>query len=176
MLEGNDMTAGKWLVSAALALGFVPTLARADYWRYETETGSLAFTDDAKNIPAKYRAGAKQIAEESLFTYPRLSIVSPDAYRPTPRGVADPNAAVPVFPWPAPAAGLAPQERDTSPRVSIDVEGVRIDVDPNQEEPIYIDKRQYVNGDGEYIDHGGVNSATTIVRQGDKELVYIDER
>ncbi len=170
------MTAGKWLAMTALALGFAPTIAAADYWRYETETGSIAFTDDAKNIPAKYREGAKQIAEESLFTYPRLSVVQPDAYRPPPRPAVDPNAAVPVFPWPAPTAQAAPEERDTQPKISLDVEGVRIDVDPEQTEPIYIDKRQYMNAEGEYIDHGGVNSSTTIVRQGDKELVYIDER
>lgn len=170
------MTAGKWFITAALALGFVPSHARADYWRYETESGSIAFTDDAKNVPAKYRESAKQIAEEPLTTYPRLSVVQPDAYRPTPRGVADPNAAVPVFPWPVPANAVAPQAHEGSPRVSLDVEGVRIDVDPNQSEPIYIDKRQYMTGDGDYIDHGGVNSATTIVRQGGKDLVYIDER
>ena len=105
------MKAGNWVIGAALALGFVPSPAAADYWRYETDSGSIAFTDDAKNIPAKYRESAKQIAEESLFTYPRLSIVQPDA-RPTPRGVADPNAAVPVFPWPvAGAAPVAPSGR-----------------------------------------------------------------
>jgi hypothetical protein len=172
---GFDMTAGKWVIAAALAIAGLPGIAGADYWRYETDSGSTAFTDDAKNIPAKYRDSAVKIAEESLFTYKRLSIVDP--VKPaTPSGVNAPNAAVPVFPWPAPVAAVAPSAPQTSPRVSIDVEGVRIDVDPNQDEPIYIDKRQYTNAEGDYIEHGGYMTPTTIVRKGDKELVYIDER
>lgn len=172
------MTAGKWVIAAALALGAVPQIAAADYWRYETDSGSTAFTDDAKNIPAKYRASAVKIAEESLFTYKRLSIVDP--VKPTPRRVAE-TEAVPVFPWPVPApaataAAVAPSDRHPDERVSVDVEGIRIDVDPDADEPLYVDKRQYTDADGNYIEHGGYMSATTIVRRGDKPLVYIDER
>jgi hypothetical protein len=170
------MTAGKWVIAAALAVALFPRIAAAEYWRYETDSGSTAFTDDAKNIPAKYRSSAVKIAEESLFTYKRLSLVDP--VKPaTPRSVAS-EAAVPVFPWPANTAAPAPPARENHPsdRVSIDVEGVRIDVDPNSEEPIYIDKQQYTDVDGDYIDHNGFMPPTTIVRRGDKPLVYIDER
>lgn len=171
------MTAGKWVIAAALALGLLPRIAAAEYWRYETDSGSSAFTDDAKNIPAKYRASAVKIAEESLFTYKRLTIVEP-IQASTPRSVAGDAAAVPVFPWPVGAAAQAP-ERESHPggRIGIDIEGVRIDIDAEADgEPIYIDKRQYVDMNGDYIDHGGTMSATTIVRRGDKPLMYIDER
>jgi hypothetical protein len=171
------MTAGKWVIAAALALGAVPQLAAAEYWRYETDSGSTAFTDDVKNIPAKYRASAVKIAEESLFTYKRLSVVDP--VKPTPRSVASADA-VPMSPSPTAAASIASaapaSDRHPEERVSIDVEGVRIDVDPDADEPLYIDKRQYTDADGNYIEHGGYMSATTIVRRGEKPLVYIDER
>jgi hypothetical protein len=173
--EGSNMTAGKWVIAAALALGLLPRVAAAEYWRYETDSGSTAFTDDAKNIPAKYRASAVKIAEEPLTTYKRLSIVEP--VQPTPSRVAPEAAAVPVFPWPVGSAAQAPAgENHPSDRIAIDVEGVRIDVDPNSEEPIYIDKQQYTDANGDYIDHGGYMAPTTIVRRGDKPLVYIDER
>jgi len=172
------MQAGKWVIAATLALGLVPQAARADYWRYETDSGSTAFTDDAKNIPAKYRASAVKIAEESLFTYPKLSIVDP--VKPTPSRVAPEAAAVPVFPWPAGAAApVAAVGGDNHPRdrVSVDVEGVRVDVDADSsEEPIYIDKQQYSDSNGDYIDRNGFMPPTTVVRRGDKPLVYIDER
>ena len=79
------MTAGKWLSAAALALGLMPGVAAADYWRYTTESGSLAFTDDVKNVPAKYKASAERIKEEKLESYHRLSIV--DSATATPRMV-----------------------------------------------------------------------------------------
>jgi hypothetical protein len=170
------MTAGKWIVAATLALGVLPRIAAAEYWRYETDSGSTAFTDDAKNIPAKYRASAVKIAEESLFTYKRLSIVEP--VQPTPSRVAPTAAAVPVFPWPVGSAQVAPAgDNHPRDRVSVDVDGVRIDVDADSsEEPIYIDKQQYTDTNGDYIDHNGFMPPTTVVRRGDKPLVYIDER
>jgi hypothetical protein len=174
--EGINMTAGKWVIAAALALGLLPRVAAADYWRYETDSGSTAFTDDAKNIPAKYRDSAVKIAEESLFTYKRLSLVDP--IKPaTPPSVANQAPAVPVFPWPAGSVAQAPEaDRHPRDRVSVDVEGVRVDVDAdNSDEPIYIDKQQYSDENG-YIDRNGFMPPTTIVRRGDKPLLYIDER
>jgi len=170
------MTTGKWVLAAALALGLLPRIAAAEYWRYETDSGSTAFTDDAKNIPTKYRANAVKIAEESLLSYKRLSVVEP--VKVAPRSVANEAPAVPVFPWPAGQPAQA-TERDNHPRdrVSIEVEGVRVDVDAdNSAEPIYIDKQQYTDLNGDYIDHNGYMAPTTIVRRGDKALLYIDER
>jgi len=173
------MTAGKWAIAAMLVLGGLPRLAGADYWRYTTDSGSIAFTDDAKNIPQKYRASAENIAEQPLATYPRLTVVDPAA-TPTRRSVD--AAAVPVFPWPAPqppAYAAAPARNgqgDT--RVSMDVEGVRIDVDADADsgEPITVDKRQWEDDDGNYFMHGPYMVPTTVIRRGDKPLAYIDER
>ena len=170
------MTAGKWLFAAALALGLLPRVAAADYWRYTTESGSLAFTDDVKNVPAKYKARAERIPEAKLDTYHRLSVVDSATATPRilgPRVISRPEPtadAVAVAP-------LAPAEpkRDGA-IVSLDVGGVRIDVDADSDEPIYVDKRQYSDMDGDYIDHNGYMAPTTIVRRGDKPLAYIDER
>src|SRR4029453_4836804 len=74
-IGGFGMTAGKWLSAAALALGLWPGGAAADYWRGPCGPGSLAFTDDVKNVPAKYKASAERIKEEKLDSYHRLSVV-----------------------------------------------------------------------------------------------------
>jgi hypothetical protein len=177
--EGKDMQAGKWIIAGTLALGLVPRLAAADYWRYETDSGSTAFTDDAKNIPAKYRDGAVKIAEESLATYRRLSIVEktpavaprPPAYSSmAPEVTAEPSQ--PGYPREL-AEGL-PRQRIN--RLGINVEGIQVDMDTDQDEPITIDKRQYMDGNGDYFDHDGVMAPMTVIRQGGHDLAYIDER
>ena len=74
----------------------------------------------------------------------------------------------------APAPAPPPEKRDGA-IVSLDVGGVKIDVDADSDEPIYVDKQQYSDENG-YIDHNGYMAPTTIVRRGDKPLAYIDER
>ena len=165
------MTAGKWLSAAALALGLMPGIAAADYWRYTTESGSLAFTDDVKNVPAKYKASAERIKEEKLDSYHRLSVV--DSATAAPRMVG-PKVISQPEPVAAEAPAPAPEKRDGA-IVTLDVGGVKIDVDADSDEPIYVDKQQYSDEDG-YIDHNGYMAPTTIVRRGDKPLAYIDER
>ena len=170
------MTARIWVAGAALALTLAPRLAAADYWRYETESGAVAFTDDAKGIPAKYRESAKRIKAESLFDYDRLSVVEPIKTAPVPTSAA--VAPVPVFPWPsadAAQAGAA-RERDREDRVSLDVGGMRFDLDADDDEPIRVDRRQYTDEDGRYFDHGGITGPTTVIKRGDKTIAYIDER
>jgi len=171
------MTVRNWVAAATFVLALAPQLAAADYWRYETETGGIAFTDDPKGIPTKYQASAKAVKEESLFDYGRLSVVDPvRAAAPTRAGVAATDSAVPVFAWPvaqpeAPAAGAGSS-------VSVNVGGMQINVDGagDEDEPLYVDRGQYVDMDGNYFDHGGIMSPTTIIRRGDKPLAYIDER
>jgi hypothetical protein len=171
------MTVRNWVAAATLALALAPQLAAADYWRYETETGGIAFTDDPKGIPAKYKDGAVAVKEESLFDYARLSVVDPvPAAAPTRAGVAPQDSAVPVFAWPvpqpqAPAAGAGSS-------VSLNVGGLQMNIegDGDEDEPLVVDRGQYQDMDGEFFDHGGITSPTTIVRRGDKPLAYIDER
>ena len=169
------MAVRNWLAAAGFALALSPQLASADYWRYETETGGIAFTDDPKNIPAKYKAGAVAVKEESLFDYERLSVVDPvRPVAPTPGGVAE-DSAVPVFAWPVGQAGPAAAPGSN---VSVNVGGMQINVEGNgdEDEPLYVDRGQDQDLEGNYFDHGGIMSPTTIIRRGDKPLAYIDER
>ncbi len=169
------MTVRNWVAAATFALALAPQLAVADYWRYETETGGVAFTDDPKGIPAKYQASAVAVKEESLFDYSRLSVVDPvRAAAPTHTGVAK-EPAVPVFAWPVaqPEATAA-----AGSSVSVNVGGMQINVDGSgdEDEPLMVDRGQYQDLDGNYFDRGGIMSPTTIVRRGDKPIAYIDER
>jgi hypothetical protein len=171
--RGGRKHGRNWLAAAGFALALAPQLAAADYWRYETETGGVAFTDDPKNIPAKYREGAVAVKEESLFDYGRLSVVDPVRPAPTQAGVAK-EPAVPVFAWPVAQPEAPPQGSS----VSVNVGGMQINVegDGDEDEPLYVDRGQYQDLDGNYFDHGGIMSPTTIIRRGDKPLAYIDER
>jgi len=162
------MTPRIWLAGALLALSLAPRLATAQYWRYETESGAIAFTDDPKSIPAKYKDTAKPVKAESLFDYDRLSVVDP--IRPAPAPAQAPRGIAP-----AERSAAAPA-RETQDRVSVDVGGVRLDLDADADEPIYVDKEQYTDADGNYFDHGGITAPTTVIRRGDKPIAYIDER
>lgn len=168
------MTVRNWVAAAAFALALAPQLAAGDYWRYETETGGIAFTDDPKGIPAKYRDSAVAVKEESLFDYSRLSVVDPVRVAPTHAGAAK-EPAVPVFAWPVPQPE-APASSGS--RVTLNVGGLQLDVegDGDEDEPLVVDRGQYEDLDGNYFDHGGIMSPTTIVRRGNKPLAYIDER
>ena len=114
--------------------------------------------------------------EESLFDYSRLSVVDPvRAQAPTRAGV-EKDAAVPVFAWPV----AQPAAAATAPgsTVSVNVGGMQINVDGegDEDEPLYVDRGQYQDLEGNYFDHGGITSPTTIIRRGDKPIAYIDER
>src|SRR5262245_61194663 len=166
------MAVRNWLAAASLALALAPQLAAADYWRYETETGGIAFTDDPKNIPAKYRESAKAVKEESLFDYGRLSVGDPVRPAPTKPSGARPGPA--PEPWPVAQPEVQPQNSN----VSVNVGGMQINVPSggDDDEPLYVDRGQYTDMNGEYFDHGGIMSPTTVIRRGDKPLAYIDER
>ncbi len=59
----------------ALAALLTPALASADIYRYETDEGVLAFTDDVKRVPSRYQDSVERIKEASLLEYARLTIV-----------------------------------------------------------------------------------------------------
>ena len=169
------MQVRNWAAAAVFALALAPQLAAADYWRYDTETGGVAFTDDPKGIPAKYQASAKKIKEESLFEYSRLSVVDPvQAAAPTRASVAARDAAEQAFASPA----AQPQAPRAGSVVSLNVGGLQLNVEGegDDDEPLVVDRGQYEDLDGNYFDHGGIMSPTTIVRRGNKPLAYIDER
>ena len=64
---------GSVLVSAAA------TPALADMYTWRTEDGGYAYTDDPKQIPARYRAQAKRIERQPLTSYARYTPQDPDA-------------------------------------------------------------------------------------------------
>ncbi len=52
-----------------------PVLASADIYRYETDGGVLAFTDDVERVPSRYQDSVEHISAASLFDYRRVTIV-----------------------------------------------------------------------------------------------------
>ena len=71
--EGTLMKA--FILPLALAALFTPGLGSADIYRYETDEGVVAFTDDVKRVPSRYQDSVKRITEASLFDYKRVTIV-----------------------------------------------------------------------------------------------------
>jgi hypothetical protein len=65
-----------FLLVAALAL---PATVQAAWFHWVTEAGTVAYTDDADQIPARYRASAKRVTPKGLYSYPRLTVVKTDA-------------------------------------------------------------------------------------------------
>ena len=64
------------ILTAALAVALLaPAAAFADLYRYETEQGTVAFTDDVERVPARYRASAKRQEVQNLKSYSRLTVV-----------------------------------------------------------------------------------------------------
>lgn len=63
------------LVTAAIGGLLAPATAGADYYRYTTENGATAWTDDLKRVPARYRDQVQTIEAQDLGTYDRLTIV-----------------------------------------------------------------------------------------------------
>ena len=64
------------ILTAALAAALLaPAAAFADLYRYETEQGTIAFTDDVERVPVRYRASATRQEVRDLKSYPRLTVV-----------------------------------------------------------------------------------------------------
>lgn len=64
------------VLCVALAAGvLMPGLAAADYYRYETVSGTICFTDELNRVPLRYREEVKIIQESALASYGRLTLV-----------------------------------------------------------------------------------------------------
>jgi hypothetical protein len=62
-----------------VAVAAAPPADAGGLYRWETENGTLAFADDVKRIPDRYRAQAEAIAPESLDGYSRFTPTDPGA-------------------------------------------------------------------------------------------------
>ena len=70
-----------WAVGLLVATLAVPAAAGAIY-KYETDDGGIAFTDDAKRIPAAYRERAETIEPQKLTEFERFTPMAPSAPAP----------------------------------------------------------------------------------------------
>lgn len=140
------------------AFGFwLPLPAGAEYYRYETDNGSLAFTDDPEQIPARYRDAAVAVPEQSLHDWNRTTHVEPAPALPPRAAKASPQRLRQVKSEAAPARDVVTLQ------VADDID---FDVTARSDEPIIVEKgvlRSDGRGTAEY----------TIVRQGDRVLMEI---
>lgn len=76
-LAANARTAGALLGAFAcaglVAVSAAPAAEAGTMYRWETENGTLAYADDVKRIPERYRAQAEALAAESLDGYSRFT-------------------------------------------------------------------------------------------------------
>jgi hypothetical protein len=73
---GRAAVAG--LVAGTFTLGAAVAHAGTLY-RWKTENGTIAFADDARRIPARYRDQAQEIPTADLSTYSRFTPIDSDA-------------------------------------------------------------------------------------------------
>ena len=145
----------------SLALLLAPAAASADLYRYETESGSIAYTDDLKRVPELYRASAVREPEQKFTDYNRLSIVSPDAHPSAPVSYTNPFEADHETRQPA-----------RSPVSIVTIKAapdVFVDSDPYSDEPVKVKRHEYRWVDGEW-------QPFTIVSQGGRVLATIEEK
>jgi hypothetical protein len=67
-----------WTAAAALAAGTLPAAA-GPLFSWTAEDGTVSYTDDAKRIPERYRAVAKEVPGQALRSYGRYSPAKPEA-------------------------------------------------------------------------------------------------
>jgi hypothetical protein len=167
---------------AALSLGFlfatlaVPAAA-GSFYAYETDDGGIAFTDDAKRIPAAYRDDARVIERDGFDDFDRYTHVGQGreaaSEARTDERLAylrDLNARQ-ISPD-AVGAPLAPGPGGFAIRSGRDGQSVDSYVDPrNGGEPIVVERVR------SRPDGSPVTRHVTIVRQGDRVLsIYAPEQ
>ena len=69
-----------WIGLLAICAVLLPALVVAqNYYRYRTDSGSVAFTDDLDQIPARYRDSAEAVQPAPLPDYSRTTVSEPGA-------------------------------------------------------------------------------------------------
>jgi len=70
-----------WAVGLLVASLAVPATA-GSFYKYETDDGAIAFTDDAKRIPEAYREQAETLDSRKLSEFERFTPMAPSAPAP----------------------------------------------------------------------------------------------
>lgn len=65
------------LIAGLAVVGLAVPAAAGSYYMYETENGGIAFTDDAKRIPARYQDEAEAIGQPQLDDFERFTPMAP---------------------------------------------------------------------------------------------------
>jgi len=154
---------GGWMLATVLG---APALAETVY-RWSADDGSVAFTDDAKRIPAQYRDQAQQTHTGDLKSYPRYT---------------------PMRTAPARAAGTADRiERaraadacEAAPAATASTPSTQTILQLNRRSSIAIPNEQ-LTGDGPIVveqrrvrDRNNISTThVTVVRQGDRILSVV---
>jgi len=153
------------IVAAAL---LAPPAGAADLFRYETESGTLSYTDDVKRIPSRYRDQAVREAPRSLSTYPRLTVVDspPEAPAEAP-AERDPFAALAEA-----LARFAPAAPGDASAVQVPVgESFSFQAPAAGEEPVRVRRNQWRE-----VDDGSLTyyKPFTVIEQGDRVIAEIE--
>jgi hypothetical protein len=157
------------LTAVVVAALLAPAAASADLYRYETEQGTIAFTDDPERIPARYRASATREAPRDLASYPRLTIVPRGAtVAPPPAAEAEPQEAS------APQPEQAVTAAAPAPRATYEIglgggSALELPVDPTK--PVVVRRYQW-----RYVDDGALGTwkPFTVIEQDGEVLAEIE--
>jgi hypothetical protein len=146
------------ILMLVVACWLAPASGSAEYYAYKTESGTMAFTDDPEQIPARYREQAELQQDLALQDYERTSIV----------------VRTPDYPDELPA--LYDTEHPAAPKarphevVSVEVdEGISLEVPLNadaDEQPIVVET-------GIIGSDGRGTAERTLVKRGDKVLLEV---
>jgi hypothetical protein len=144
------------LIALVLVAAWLPTAAAADFYGYETEEGTVAYTDEIERVPARYRDGAERLQERGLDEYARTT--------PVPGGAS----YAPSEPWRLPP-GAADRPSTGAPsghRMSVNLgSATSISVPPGAG-PIRVSRTGFWED--------GVYRTALIVEQGGETLAVID--
>jgi hypothetical protein len=149
----------------AVVLLSAPLAASADYYSYVTDSGTLAYTDDPKYVPARYRDAVERHAYRSFADYPRLTVV--------PRGatIAPSDEVLAEFTSEPAAETLADTQTHPARPTNLTIDAgpqTQIDFDAygDSDEPIFVTRR--------VVWERGAARTQTVVRRGDETLAIID--
>jgi len=164
------------VVAAGFALLLAGPALAAELYRWTTDEGTIAYTDDAKRIPERYRKVAKKISTGSLQDYSRYT---PDRSSTKYSGVAlnerldrlrAANAALERNPF-APSPQLTQASRPIdNPMVRVGPQGEpALEVSSGTESggPLIVEQRRF------RMDGGFVTRTDTVVRRGDEIIAIV---